>query len=133
MGHPATSQQTTENRLASRVASAPPLAEVIVLDEHRPAPDRSVYLRRRVLVALAVTALLAVVTVGLGRIAATATPDSATDGHVVVEPGETLWQVAVEHAPADTDPRAYLDRIIQVNGLEGAAVDAWEVVLLPAD
>ena len=133
MGHPAKSQQATADRVAPRVARTPALAEVIVLDEHRPAPDRSVYLRRRVLVALAVTALLAVVTVGLGRIAATAAPDTATGGHVVVEPGQTLWQVAVEHAPADTDPRAYLDRIVQVNGFDGAAVDAWEVVLLPAD
>ena len=137
MGHPAprpTTRRLAGDRAPVRPAAAiPALAEVIVLDDHRPVADRSTFLWRRVAVALAVVALLALVTLALGRVAATATPDTAVEGHVVVAPGETLWQVAVVHAPDGSDPRGYLDRIIAVNGFDGAAVAAWEVVLLPAE
>ncbi|MDP8929765.1 MAG: hypothetical protein M3O70_14640 [Actinomycetota bacterium] len=52
-------------------------------------------------------------------------------GHVTVAPGQTLWGIAVAHAPAGTDPRAYLLRLRDVNGLDGRPVPAWTVVFLP--
>ncbi|HEV2784868.1 MAG TPA: hypothetical protein VGV67_00655 [Solirubrobacteraceae bacterium] len=52
-------------------------------------------------------------------------------GHAVVAPGESLWTVAVEHAPPGTDPRRYLAQVQELNDLEDAAVPAWTVVLLP--
>ena len=125
MGHPAPRYPAPQPTPAG-------LAEVIVLDDHRPAPGRGVYLRRRVLVAVAVVAVLAVVTVLLGRVAATASGPPAIAGHVVVEPGQTLWEVAVEHAPPGTDTRAYVDAIVHLNGLDSANVAAWDVLLLPA-
>lgn len=53
-------------------------------------------------------------------------------GHATVEPGDTLWDVAVTHAPDEVDPRTYLSRLQAINGFDGADVPAWTVVLLPA-
>lgn len=85
--------------------------------------------RRRGLVLGAVLALvLALLLLGNGAQAELADP---VEGHAVVQPGETLWDVAAMHAPDGVDPRAYLQAIGELNGLDGA-VDPWTVVLLPA-
>ena len=83
-------------------------------------------------------AALAAVVLGLallaGAVTAAPTGEASppeTVATVTVEPGETLWDVAVVHAPAGTDPRVYLERIQDLNGLDGA-VRPWTVVLLPA-
>ena len=133
MGHPATRFPAAQHpgSQPTRSGSAR-LAEVIVLDDHRPVPGPGTYLRRRIVAAVALVAVLALVTVLLGRVAATASGPPAVAGHVVVEPGQTLWEVAVDHAPQGTDTRAYLDAIVHLNGLESADVAAWDVVLLPA-
>lgn len=51
---------------------------------------------------------------------------------VVVQPGQTLWDVASERAPAGVAPRAYLDELREVNALDGSDLDAWQVLRLPA-
>lgn len=51
--------------------------------------------------------------------------------HAVVRPGGTLWEIAVEDTRGRQDPRAYVQRLRAVNGLEGGPVPAWTVVLLP--
>ncbi len=56
---------------------------------------------------------------------------SGTRGHVMVAPGQTLWDIAVAHAPPGSDPRAYLLQLRHANGLDGRAVPAWTVLLLP--
>lgn len=56
---------------------------------------------------------------------------SGTGDHVIVAPGQTLWDIAVAHAPPGSDPRAYLLQLRQANGLDGRAVPAWTVLLLP--
>jgi Tfp pilus assembly protein FimV len=53
-------------------------------------------------------------------------------GHVVLQPGETLWDIAVRSAPAGVDARRQLDRIRRLNGFGPGALDAWTVVLVPA-
>jgi hypothetical protein len=53
-------------------------------------------------------------------------------GHVVVAPGETLWDVAVATAPPGVDAREQVRAIQELNGLDGAGLAAWTVVLLPA-
>lgn len=94
--------------------------------------SRASMVRRRlaaiaILVAFAFLATAAVTTIG-----ADADPVERVAGHVVIEPGSSLWQVAVESAPRGVDPRAQLDAIRALNGIEGSTVDAWQVVLLPA-
>ncbi len=36
---------------------------------------------------------------------------------VVFQAGETLWGLAETYAPADVDPRAYVDALLELNGL----------------
>jgi hypothetical protein len=38
---------------------------------------------------------------------------------VVVRAGETLWDLARAHAPQGLDPRAFVDAVIELNGLQG--------------
>ncbi len=40
-------------------------------------------------------------------------------GHVVVARGETLWDIAEAHVPESVDPRAYVDRLQELNSLAG--------------
>ncbi len=103
----------------------------------RPAPRGGrlpaiVYWRRRaaVLAALAAVALLFALFAGTGGAGAQAEHRAA--GYVTVEPGQTLWEIAVTRAPAGTDPRSYLADLRRINGLESASVPAWTVVMLPA-
>lgn len=39
---------------------------------------------------------------------------------VVLGPGQTLWELAERYAPQGVDPRAYVDALEQLNGLESA-------------
>ncbi len=87
---------------------------------------------RTVLVALAAILVAAALAVGVARpLLAAAEPPRAA-GHVVLQPGETLWDVAVRSAPADVDPRAQLEALRRLNGFGSGALDAWTVVLVPA-
>lgn len=85
----------------------------------------------------AVRLIAALVTVGLiaagvlSTVMATA-EEPVVAGHVVLQPGETLWDVAVRSAPAGVDPRRQLDAVRRVNGFGPGALDAWTVVLIPA-
>lgn len=88
--------------------------------------------RRRLAVAVvtAITAIALTMLVGGGT--AGADLDAPTAGTATVAPGETLWDVAADTAPSGMDPREQLSRIVELNGFDGTAVDAWTVVLLPA-
>ena len=111
------------------------LAPVIALDDYRDggADGASTPVSRRrltmLLGALGVALLLAL-TAG-GRLA-DAGPTDRVAGEAVVDPGETLWDVAVANAPSGVDPRTYLAEIRDLNGFASATVPAWTVVLLPA-
>ncbi|HVL64283.1 MAG TPA: hypothetical protein VM573_03830 [Actinomycetota bacterium] len=37
---------------------------------------------------------------------------------IVLQPGDTVWGVAERYAPPGMDPRAYVDRVLELNGLE---------------
>ena len=95
-------------------------------------PSGGVYLRRR----LVAVGLLVAVVFALGVVVGAAGADAElTDrvaGEAVVEPGSTLWDVAVESSPPGSDPREQLARIKELNHLDGSSVEAWTVVLLPA-
>lgn len=49
---------------------------------------------------------------------------------VVVQPGQTLWSLAVQHYP-QSDPRAAIAAIESANHLRGAAITPGERLLLP--
>ncbi len=50
---------------------------------------------------------------------------------VTVQPGQTLWQIALRVAPSD-DPRDTVDRIRSLNGLGAAAVQVGQQLVVPA-
>lgn len=58
----------------------------------------------------------------------TTVPKAAT---VVVQPGETLWQIATRVAPG-ADPRTTVHRIEELNGLTTARVSAGQRLYVPA-
>lgn len=99
----------------------------------RPATTSLATFRRRRLVVL--VALLAVVLASgavLGTVGAQAELEDPVAGHAVIEPGATLWEVARGSAPEGVDPREHLRAIQELNGIDGADVEPWTVVLLPA-
>ncbi len=113
-------------------ATSVPQVEVEGLGE----PLRLVAVQRRSgrrWVALGVTALLAAIVVAfvtLG-VASASAPALEVGGHVVLQPGETLWDIAVRSAPPGVDARRQLADIRRINGFSGGSLEAWTVVLLP--
>lgn len=83
----------------------------------RRAARRRMIARRRRTVAM--LGLVVVATLAGGGVAETA-PQGTGRVAVRVQPGDTLWGIAGEHAPRGTDVRAYVDALIELNGLEGA-------------
>lgn len=39
--------------------------------------------------------------------------------HVLIRPGQTLWDLAERYAPRGIDPRAYVDAVSDLNDLDG--------------
>ena len=82
---------------------------------------------RRFLIASALLAAL----LGVGSTAVVAVqqrPSEPAWTHVV-QPGETLWQLAKEAAP-DTDPREVVDRLIRANELDGGRIIPGQQLVL---
>lgn len=108
----------------------------------RGAGRRPVRLTRRgrivcvILLALAVTAVMFAVGVvpsmaspaSSGTVSGTSSDAAAS---VVVQPGDTLWSIAVAAAP-HADPRATVQKIIDRNGLRSAEIQAGQVLALPS-
>ncbi len=81
------------------------------------------------LVALALSVL---VLVGSPAAESTAATHHATATTVVVEPGQTLWDIAGEVAP-DEDPRAVVAEILDLNALTDAgSIRAGQPLYVPA-
>ena len=49
---------------------------------------------------------------------------------VSVAPGDTLWDLATVYAPDGVDPRAYVDAVLELNGLNGMP-EAGTTIELP--
>ena len=79
------------------------------------------------LVAVAAAVLL---TGGASALAGTGGSAAPAAERVTVQPGETLWQIAERTAPG-TDPRETIQRILDVNGLQTAEVQAGTALRLP--
>jgi nucleoid-associated protein YgaU len=87
----------------------------------RAARQRRVALARRRLAAGAVVVALAMgflLAGGPGANSVASRP--GTPRAVVVQAGDTLWDLAGRYAPENVDPRAYVDALEDLNGLSGA-------------
>jgi LysM repeat protein len=89
--------------------------------------------RGRVVIVVALLALaLAVLTLVGGPAASTAVPHHSTTATVVVQPGQTLWDIAAEKAPA-ADPREVVAAIVALNNLtDPGAIRVGQPLYVPA-
>lgn len=85
---------------------------------------------RRVLMAVVTLPLALALLAGATRTASAADRRPLVST-VVVQPGQTLWQIAETIAPAQ-DPRATVYQIEQLNGMATAHVDAGTLLVVPA-
>ena len=98
-------------------------------------PPRHVFWLRRAL-ALAVLAALLVVVGGVVRAMTASGPDETlgrTNLTVVVEPGQTLWDLAERYAPEGRDLVEWADEIARANGLEGRTLQAGMPLQVPLE
>lgn len=121
---------TAPHRIAAERDSH--VADVIPLHRDRPRRAVSARVRRhRVVGVLFAVGLAIVLALGAGALGAVADGPTAVGQTVTVQPGQTLWDVAVAHSGAG-DPRVTLERIRDLNGLTGTDVPAWTPIVLPA-
>ena len=92
---------------------------------------------RRVLATLA--ALPAVIALGLAVVSGGSALASLDAGApvdsfvtVTVSPGDSLWTIAEEVAPA-ADPRDVVDAIVRLNAIDGGAIQAGQSLAIPAE
>lgn len=115
-------------------AAAPDPAPVVV---RRPASP-AVYRRRRLVVAVALGLLVSALSLLGGELVGrvTGAPGISVVGASVeptvhvVQPGDTLWSIAREVAPAGVDVRATVDRLVAANG--GSVLQVGQRIVLPA-
>ena len=109
----------TSARPSARPAAAPPPAKVRLT-------------RRGRAVVLLVLATLLLVAFSLGRTSADAGSSGAATPRptTVVQPGETLWEIARRVAP-EADPRATVARLRQMNDLGSTPIVAGQRLVLP--
>ena len=105
-------------------------------------PERSIaerrrrYARRRlgvgtmVTVFVVLTAHLADAVAGGDRAPAPQSREGRSGRVAVVVPGQTLWDIAARYAP-EQDPRAVVERLLDLNGLRGRALQAGTRIRIP--
>jgi hypothetical protein len=76
--------------------------------------------RRRLAVVVAVVVVVAGVLLGGGTGGTAVASKPGAPKAVVLQSGESLWDVATEFAPSGIDPRAYVDALENLNDLTGA-------------
>ncbi len=84
-------------------------------------------------VALPIVVAVSMAIIGGGSALASRDAGAAagTFATVTVSPGESLWSIAQEVAPA-ADPRDVVDAIVRLNALDGATVAAGQRLSIPA-
>jgi Tfp pilus assembly protein FimV len=132
----------TRTAVAGTAGGAAPHAVPLVVHDALTAPQRPALrvvapsARPRTGLRIVASLLAGLLVLGAGatllRTVLAAPTEPVAAGHVVLQPGETLWDVAVRSAPAGVDTRRQLDAIRRLNGFGPGTLDAWTVVLIPA-
>lgn len=94
-------------------------------------PPAAVLRRRRVAAVVVLALVVSLAAALIGRWGAEADPSERIAGHVVVAPGDTLWDVAVATTPTGRDAREHLAAIRDLNGLGGGPLAPWTVIAIP--
>ncbi|WP_340023928.1 LysM peptidoglycan-binding domain-containing protein [Paenibacillus sp. FSL K6-1096] len=67
----------------------------------------------------------------VGNVFAGSVPVLKQEKRVVVEPGDTLWSIALKNKPEDMRTAVYIEGIMKSNGLEGSRIKAGDVLTVP--
>lgn len=104
---------------------------VMTYDSASSRPQLRLTRRGRTVIVL-VLAMLVLVAFSLGRVSSEASRDDApvVRPTVVVQPGDTLWQIARRTAPG-ADRRRMVARISQLNDLGARPLQAGQRLVLP--
>ena len=118
---------TTKPSSSQRVAGHP--ASVVAT----PPRGRLRLTRRGRVVLVLLFVALCFVAFSLGRTSsqASTSPSGPATRAVTVEPGQTLWQIAMTAVPG-ADPRDTIDRIRELNGMSTAPLQAGQRLIVPA-
>ena len=82
-------------------------------------------------VAVALALLLAVAVAARAEGPAVGSLDEITFLTHTVQAGDTLWHIAMAHAPHDSDVRAFVFDLKAVNGLETSTIQPGQVLRIP--
>lgn len=97
----------------------------------RAAAPRSVLAVRRLVALLVSTAVLAATVVVAGQLGSAASVPQAPALEVVVQPGDTIWELAATHRPAGTSTQDYAMAVVLHNDLTATALRPGTIVELP--
>jgi hypothetical protein len=81
---------------------------------------RRAEIRRRRLAAVALPLLIVAFIVATGPGGTSVASRPSAPAAVVLETGETVWDLAERYAPATIDSRAYVDAVFDLNDISGA-------------
>lgn len=89
--------------------------------------------RKSMLKIVVLFVFIMITTTGMVTTFASSSNESGNESYesVIVMPGDTLWEIAVDHKPNGQDTRVYIDAIKRVNDLKVSAIQAGDTLLLP--
>jgi hypothetical protein len=96
----------------------------------RAAASRRAEVRRRRVAAIFLPLLVVALIVATGPGGTSVASRSGAPASVVLEAGETVWDLAERYAPESVDSRAYVDAVLELNDISGAPA-AGERIRLP--
>ncbi|WP_374018796.1 LysM peptidoglycan-binding domain-containing protein [Paenibacillus thiaminolyticus] len=101
---------------------------------HQPV-DQNRYNRRKMIRAIFLFGLLFLLCAGIvqawGDDDTVSEQPSVVTEHVLVQPGDSLWEIATEYKPNGMDTREYIYKIIQLNDLRGHTLQSGIVIDVP--
>lgn len=74
--------------------------------------------------------LVCTVAVKAFEVGAESEPKVATEA-VIIQSGDTLWQIAAQYKPEGWDTRAFIQAIQMANEMDNSVIRAGEIILIP--
>lgn len=68
---------------------------------------------------------------GMVSVFANSTSAVQEEKHLIIQPGDTLWEIALNEKPSNMDTRVYIKEIRNLNGLSNGVIMAGEILSLP--
>ena len=68
---------------------------------------------------------------GMVSVFANSTSGLQEEKHLIIQPGDTLWEIALNEKPSNMDTRVYIKEIRHLNGLSNGVIRAGEILSLP--